>query len=85
MTDLNMYLLCKSVKLRVLYIACYLELRLSLYVSSQNTLELGMTLGMNLFIELTYRIRTLSCMYMHFLVSLSDLWEYRQFSDQTVH
>lgn len=85
MTDLNMYLLCKSVRLRVLFIACYLELRLSLYVLSQNSLELGMTLGMNLFIELTYRIRTLLCMYVHILVSLSDLWEFRQFSDQTVH
>lgn len=81
MTDLNMYLLCKSVRLS----ACYLELRLSLYVLSQNSLELGMTLGMNLFIELTYRIRTLLCMYVHILVSLSDLWEFRQFSDQTVH
>lgn len=81
MTDLNMYLLCKSVRLS----ARYLELRLSLYVLSQNSLELGMTLGMNLFIELTYRIRTLLCMYVHILVSLSDLWEFRQFSDQTVH
>lgn len=85
MTDSNMYLLCKSVRLRVLYVACYLKLRLSLYDSSQNSLELGMTLGMNLFIELTYRIRTFLCMYVHILVSLSDLWEYRQFSYQTVH